>query len=57
MEYRVPGNHELYTLASQKETGARGLAKYMECVTVARSWGVLTPEGTHTEMQDDLKRC
>lgn len=46
IECRVPGNHELYTLPSQKEHGARGLAKYMECVTVARSWGVLTPEGT-----------
>lgn len=43
----MPGNHELYTLPSQKEHGARGLAKYMECVTVARSWGVLTPEGIY----------
>ncbi|KAF2822718.1 metallophosphoesteras-like protein [Ophiobolus disseminans] len=40
----VPGNHELYTLPSQKETGARGEAKYMECVDIARGYGILTPE-------------
>jgi predicted phosphodiesterase len=40
----VPGNHELYTMPSQKEQGARGEAKYMECVAVARSYGILTPE-------------
>ncbi|KAF2200998.1 ser/Thr protein phosphatase family protein [Delitschia confertaspora ATCC 74209] len=40
----APGNHELYTLPSQKETGLRGEAKYMECVEVAREFGVLTPE-------------
>lgn len=40
----VPGNHELYTLPSEKEHGARGEAKYMECVEMARRFGVLTPE-------------
>jgi predicted phosphodiesterase len=40
----VPGNHELYTLHSQKEPGAKGEAKYMECVEIARSYGILTPE-------------
>ncbi|KAF2247530.1 metallophosphoesteras-like protein [Trematosphaeria pertusa] len=40
----VPGNHELYTLPTQKEHGARGEAKYMECVEIAREFGVLTPE-------------
>jgi predicted phosphodiesterase len=39
----VPGNHELYTIPSQKD-GARGEAKYMECVEVARQYGILTPE-------------
>lgn len=37
-----PGNHELYTLASQKD-GPRGVAKYMECVELARSHGIITP--------------
>jgi predicted phosphodiesterase len=40
----VPGNHELYTLPTQKEHGARGVAKYEECVAIAREFGVLTPE-------------
>ncbi|KAF1916440.1 metallophosphoesteras-like protein [Ampelomyces quisqualis] len=40
----VPGNHELYTLPSQQAHGARGQAKYMECVAAAREYGVLTPE-------------
>lgn len=40
----VPGNHELFTLPSQKDEGLRGEAKYMECVEVARRHGVLTPE-------------
>lgn len=40
----VPGNHELYTLPSQKDDGVRGEAKYMECVEIARQYGVLTPE-------------
>jgi predicted phosphodiesterase len=39
----VPGNHELYTMPSQKD-GTRGEAKYMECVEVARQYGILTPE-------------
>jgi 3',5'-cyclic AMP phosphodiesterase CpdA len=40
----TPGNHELYTLPSEKESGLRGEAKYLECVRVAREFGVLTPE-------------
>jgi predicted phosphodiesterase len=40
----VPGNHELYTMPSQKDHGARGQAKYLECVDIAREYGVLTPE-------------
>lgn len=39
-----PGNHELYTMPSQKEQGARGQAKYQECVDVAREFGVVTPD-------------
>jgi predicted phosphodiesterase len=46
--YWVPGNHELYTLPSEKEHGARGEAKYMECVNIAREFGVLTPEDDYT---------
>lgn len=40
----VPGNHELYTLPTQKEHGARGEAKYMECVEIAREFDIPTPE-------------
>lgn len=39
----VPGNHELWTLPSSKET-ARGRFKYDELVELCRSHGVLTPE-------------
>ncbi|KAH6639183.1 ser/Thr protein phosphatase family protein [Boeremia exigua] len=44
----VPGNHELYTLPSQKVQGARGEKKYMECVDIAREYGVWTPEDEYT---------
>src|ERR1700759_5393524 len=40
---RVPGNHELWTLPSGKET-ARGRFKYDELVDLCRARGVLTPE-------------
>jgi predicted phosphodiesterase len=40
----VPGNHELYTMPSQKDHGERGHAKYMQCVNIAREYGILTPE-------------
>jgi predicted phosphodiesterase len=41
----VPGNHELYTLPSSEAAGgAKGQAKYEECVDIAREYGVLTPE-------------
>lgn len=41
----VPGNHELFTLpGTSNKTGARGEAKYHECVDIARGYGVLTPE-------------
>ena len=42
----VPGNHELYTLPTDKTPsgGKSGEAKYLHCVEVARSHGVLTPE-------------
>jgi 3',5'-cyclic AMP phosphodiesterase CpdA len=39
----VPGNHELWTLPSSKET-ARGRFKYDELVELCRSYGVWTPE-------------
>lgn len=40
----VPGNHELYTLPSEKEHGKRGHEKYMQCVEIAREHGIFTPE-------------
>jgi predicted phosphodiesterase len=43
-----PGNHELYTLPTQKEFGARGVKKYEECVAIAREFGVKTPEDDYT---------
>ncbi|KAJ9620149.1 hypothetical protein H2203_007914 [Taxawa tesnikishii (nom. ined.)] len=39
----VPGNHELYT-TPRASSQAKGEAKYHECVSVARRFGVLTPE-------------
>ena len=38
----VPGNHELWTM--DDETGARGEARYQECLAVCREYRVLTPE-------------
>lgn len=42
----VPGNHELYTLPQRDkgEAKRRGEAKYLQCVEIAQSMGVLTPE-------------
>ncbi|KAF1989401.1 transposase [Aulographum hederae CBS 113979] len=44
----VPGNHELYTMPGDEraaeEREGRGEDKYMECVEIARSHGVHTPE-------------
>jgi hypothetical protein len=48
-----PGNHELYTLATRKD-GARGVAKYQECVDAARAYGVITP-GKKSRLGLDLK--
>lgn len=53
----VPGNHELYTLPSQKEQGARGERKYMECVEAAREFGVLTPEDDYVLWDGDGDPC
>lgn len=39
----VPGNHDLWTLPTDTD-GARGQAKYLELVSMCRSYGVLTPE-------------
>jgi predicted phosphodiesterase len=39
----VPGNHELYSLASA-DRHLRGVAKYAACVALCRQFGVLTPE-------------
>ncbi|CAN9380777.1 unnamed protein product [Alternaria alternata] len=53
----VPGNHELYTLPSEKDHGARGEAKYMECVAIAREYGILTPEDGYTLWEGEGGPC
>ncbi|KAI9667999.1 MAG: hypothetical protein M1821_000819 [Bathelium mastoideum] len=47
----APGNHELYSLVALEQVegaGLRGEAKYLHCVEVARSFGVITPEDPYT---------
>lgn len=39
-----PGNHELYTMPTGPSVDIRGENKYQQCVDLARSFGVLTPE-------------
>ncbi|KAH8696380.1 Metallo-dependent phosphatase-like protein [Talaromyces proteolyticus] len=39
-----PGNHELYTFPTGSSTDFRGEQKYQQCVEVARSFDILTPE-------------
>ncbi|KAF1846385.1 metallophosphoesteras-like protein [Cucurbitaria berberidis CBS 394.84] len=53
----VPGNHELYTLPSQKDHGTRGEQKYLECVEVAREFGILTPEDEYTLWEGEGGPC
>ncbi|KAF1979003.1 metallophosphoesteras-like protein [Bimuria novae-zelandiae CBS 107.79] len=53
----VPGNHELFTMPSSKEGGTRGAAKYMECVNIARAFGVLTPEDEFVIWDGDGGPC
>ncbi|KAH6861775.1 hypothetical protein AA0113_g11922 [Alternaria arborescens] len=53
----VPGNHELYTLPSEKDHGARGEAKYMECVAIAREYGIITPEDGYTLWKGEGGPC
>ena len=43
----VPGNHDLWTLASDPSR-LRGEAKYLRLVKICRSYGVLTPEDPYT---------
>lgn len=40
----VPGNHELWTVSSREQEGARGEAKYDALVALCRRHGALTPE-------------
>ncbi|KAF2432422.1 Metallo-dependent phosphatase [Tothia fuscella] len=51
-----PGNHELYTLPSDKD-GPRGELKYKQCVATARAYGVLTPEDPYTVWDGDGGPC
>ncbi|KAF2186500.1 metallophosphoesteras-like protein [Zopfia rhizophila CBS 207.26] len=53
----APGNHELYTLPTQKEGGLRGEKKYDECVEIAREFGVLTPEDDYTLWEGEGGPC
>jgi predicted phosphodiesterase len=47
-----PGNHELYTLATAWP-GPRGEEKYLECVSLARKYGVHTPEDEYVLWESD----
>ncbi|KAL8243730.1 hypothetical protein R6Q59_009988 [Mikania micrantha] len=62
----VPGNHELYTLPTSKGTTIpndnsdehtdktlRGEAKYTKLISIARSYGVLTPEDEYVAFTYD----
>ena len=53
----VPGNHELYTMPLEKEHGARGHDKYMQCVEVAREFGILTPEDDYVLWEGEGGPC
>lgn len=52
----VPGNHELYTLPSDK-TGLRGEPKYRECVNTANEYGVITPEDEYVRWDGEGGPC
>ncbi|EFH83335.1 metallophosphoesterase family protein [Ktedonobacter racemifer] len=47
----VPGNHDLWTIPSQKTSSdnLRGDAKYAALVSICRSYGVLTPEDPYVQ--------
>ncbi|KAF2500929.1 metallophosphoesteras-like protein [Lophium mytilinum] len=47
----VPGNHELYTMPASGQP--RGIAKYQECVQLARSYGIKTPEDEYMTWDGD----
>jgi 3',5'-cyclic AMP phosphodiesterase CpdA len=52
----VPGNHDLWTLASEGLAGLRGEAKYNRLVEVCRARGVLTPEDPYATLPGDGPR-
>src|SRR3546814_4609991 len=45
----VPGNHELWTVASEGPDAARGVERYARLVAIARAHGVVTPEDPFPE--------
>ncbi|RMZ87040.1 hypothetical protein DV736_g5734, partial [Chaetothyriales sp. CBS 134916] len=52
----VPGNHELYTLPTDK-LNLRGEQKYKECVSLANEFGVITPEDEYVKWDGDGGPC
>lgn len=52
----VPGNHELWTLPSEKD-GARGEARYLKMVELCRDFGALTPEDEYPVWPGDGGPC
>jgi predicted phosphodiesterase len=51
----VPGNHELYTMPTSAQP--KGVAKYQECVHLARSYGIHTPEDEYFKWDGDGGPC
>ena len=51
----VPGNHELWTLASESEL--RGQGRYQRLVELCRSYGCLTPEDPYPHWKGEGAPC
>src|SRR3546814_3776595 len=53
----VPGNHELWTVASEGPDAARGVERYARLVAIARAHGVVTPEDPFPEWPGRLPQA
>ncbi|OCK80065.1 transposase [Lepidopterella palustris CBS 459.81] len=51
----VPGNHELYTMPDSRQPQGEG--KYQECLALARSFGILTPEDPYMRWEGEGGPC